>query len=70
MAASPLVPGFSFIPAPYCYRCELGLSYPTCELACAKALEQKLQAEGPDTVAAFIGGIGLSAFALRRRTAT
>jgi adenosylmethionine-8-amino-7-oxononanoate aminotransferase len=53
--AEPLVPGFSFIPAPYCYRCELGLSYPACELACAKALEQQLQAEGPDTVAAFIG---------------
>jgi putrescine---pyruvate transaminase len=53
--AEPLVPGFSFIPAPYCYRCELGLSYPTCELACAKALEQQLLAEGPDTVAAFIG---------------
>jgi putrescine---pyruvate transaminase len=53
--ASPLVPGFSFIPAPFCYRCELGLSYPSCELACAKALEQTLQEEGPDTVAAFIG---------------
>ena len=53
--AAPLVPGFSFIPAPYCYRCELGLSYPACELACASALEQKLQEEGPDTVAAFIG---------------
>jgi adenosylmethionine-8-amino-7-oxononanoate aminotransferase len=53
--AAPLVPGFSFIPAPYCYRCELGLSYPTCELACAKALAEKLQEEGPDTVAAFIG---------------
>jgi putrescine aminotransferase len=53
--ASPLVPGFSFIPAPYCYRCELGLSYPACELACARALEQTLQEEGPDTVAAFIG---------------
>lgn len=53
--ATPLVPGFSFIPAPYCYRCELGLTYPACELACAKVLEQKLQEEGPDTVAAFIG---------------
>jgi adenosylmethionine-8-amino-7-oxononanoate aminotransferase len=53
--AEPLVPGFSFIPAPYCYRCELGLTYPTCELACARALEQKIQEEGPDTVAAFIG---------------
>ena len=53
--AEPLVPGFSFIPAPYCYRCELGLTYPACELACAKVLEQRLQAEVPDTVAAFIG---------------
>jgi adenosylmethionine-8-amino-7-oxononanoate aminotransferase len=53
--AEPLVPGFSFVPAPHCYRCELGLSYPACELACAKALEQKIQEEGPDTVAAFIG---------------
>jgi len=53
--ASPLVPGFSFIPAPDCYRCELGLRYPACELACAQALDQKLQEEGPDTVAAFIG---------------
>jgi len=53
--AEPLVPGFSFIPAPYCYRCELGLRYPSCELACAKALEHKIQEEGPDTVAAFIG---------------
>jgi adenosylmethionine-8-amino-7-oxononanoate aminotransferase len=53
--AEPLVPGFSFIPAPHCYRCELGLTYPACELACAKALEQRLLAEGPETVAAFIG---------------
>jgi putrescine aminotransferase len=53
--AAPLVPGFSFIPAPYCYRCELGLRYPTCELACARALEEHLRDEGPDTVAAFIG---------------
>jgi adenosylmethionine-8-amino-7-oxononanoate aminotransferase len=53
--AAPLVPGFSFIPAPHCYRCELGLTYPACELACARVLEQQIQAEGPDTVAAFIG---------------
>jgi putrescine---pyruvate transaminase len=53
--AGPLVPGFHFIPAPHCYRCELGLTYPTCELACARALEQKIQEEGPETVAAFIG---------------
>jgi putrescine aminotransferase len=53
--AEPLVPGFSFIPAPYCYRCELGLRYPSCEMACAMALEQKIQQEGAETVAAFIG---------------
>jgi putrescine---pyruvate transaminase len=53
--AGPLVPGFHFIPAPHCYRCELGLTYPSCALACAKALEQKIEEEGPETVAAFIG---------------
>jgi adenosylmethionine-8-amino-7-oxononanoate aminotransferase len=41
--------------APYCYRCELGLTYPNCAVGCAKQLEEAIQREGPDTVAAFIG---------------
>ena len=67
--AAPLVPGFSFIPAPHCYRCELGLQYPTCELACARALEAHLLAEGPDSVAAFIGEPIMGAGGCHRATA-
>jgi adenosylmethionine-8-amino-7-oxononanoate aminotransferase len=41
--------------APFCYRCELDLSYPDCGIGCAKQLEEAILREGPDTVAAFIG---------------
>ena len=50
----PESPGFEHIPAPYCYRCELGLTFPGCGLACAKTLEQYVEREGPDSVGAFI----------------
>lgn len=46
--------GFTHIPAPYCYRCELGLTYPDCKLACARSLEEKIESEGGDTIAAVI----------------
>ncbi len=51
----PVPPGFVYIMPPYCYRCELGLTYPGCGVACAKQLEEAILREGPDTVAAFIG---------------
>lgn len=50
----PMAPGFVQIPAPYCYRCELGLAFPQCRIACATALEEAIRREGPETVAAFI----------------
>ena len=51
----PLLPGFVQIEPPYCYRCPYGKeSYPDCELACANALEEKIQTEDPETAAAFI----------------
>ena len=51
----PLLPGFIQIEPPYCYRCPYGKEgYPGCELACANALEEKIQAENPETAAAFI----------------
>jgi taurine-pyruvate aminotransferase len=50
----PLAPGGHFITQPYCYRCELGLTYPACEVQCAKMLENQILMEGPDSVAAFI----------------
>ncbi len=52
---APFAPGFISIPTPSCYRCSLHRSYPSCEIACAQALEQTIEREGEDTVAAFIG---------------
>lgn len=34
------------IPSPYCYRCPLALEHPSCDLACADALEDVLATEG------------------------
>ncbi len=51
---SPLLLPFPLVPAPHCYRCHYGLSYPDCGILCAKALEQTILAEGPENVAAFI----------------
>jgi adenosylmethionine-8-amino-7-oxononanoate aminotransferase len=51
----PLIPGFLQIEPPYCYRCPYGKrSYPGCGLECADALNKAIQAEGTETVAAFI----------------
>ncbi|MFA5885648.1 MAG: aspartate aminotransferase family protein [Acidimicrobiia bacterium] len=50
----PEAPGFSHIPAPYCYQCDLKLDYPTCGIACADAFEQLVDEQGPETIAAFI----------------
>lgn len=50
----PMVPGFVLAPQPYCYRCDLGLTYPACELLCAKMVENLIRMEGPETVAAFV----------------
>ena len=35
------------LPAPYCYRCELGLERRTCGLACAARAEEIIDREGP-----------------------
>ena len=39
---------------PYCYRCDFKMTYPSCELHCADALEKQIIMEGPQTVAAII----------------
>jgi 4-aminobutyrate aminotransferase-like enzyme len=38
----------------YCYRCPLGKTYPSCEVACAKDLEAVIQTATSGQVAAFI----------------
>ncbi len=62
---SPLLMNFPLIPAPHCYRCYYGLSYPQCGIICAEELEKTILAEGADNVAAFIAEpiIGTSAAA-------
>ncbi|MCJ7619408.1 MAG: aspartate aminotransferase family protein [Anaerolineae bacterium] len=57
----PLPPGYRFASAPYCYRCDFGLTYPDCGLLCAKSVEQIILHEGPDNVAAFIGEMVMAA---------
>lgn len=50
----PFVPGFVEVPHACCYRCAFGKSYPGCNLECAKAIEDIILEEGPDTVGAAI----------------
>lgn len=51
----PLLPGFVQIDPAYCYRCSYGKGTSSeCGLECVQALEKTIEAEGPETVAAFI----------------
>jgi adenosylmethionine-8-amino-7-oxononanoate aminotransferase len=50
---SPLLFNAFRAPAPYCYRCELNLNYPSCKLACLYELE-RIAAEKHDEIAAVI----------------
>jgi 4-aminobutyrate aminotransferase len=55
-------PGIHHIPNAYCYRCPFGLTYPSCNLKCAKDLEEAIQTVTSGRLAAFIAepiqGIG------------
>jgi 4-aminobutyrate aminotransferase len=48
------VGGIKHAHSPYCYRCALGLTYPACDLRCARDLEELIQTETSGRVAAFI----------------
>jgi adenosylmethionine-8-amino-7-oxononanoate aminotransferase len=51
----PLAPGAVFVESPYCYRCPLHLTYPDCNIACARDVERVIQFEDPEQVSVFIG---------------
>jgi adenosylmethionine-8-amino-7-oxononanoate aminotransferase len=51
---SPMYLNMPHIPAAYCYRCAFGLTYPECDLRCARALETEICQQGPENVAAFV----------------
>lgn len=61
-ALGPNVPGLHYAPAPYCYRCSLGLQYPGCNLQCAKMIEDIINFSTSRDVAGFmaetIQGVG------------
>ena len=51
----PVMPGTVFVESPYCYRCPLHLTYPNCDLACARDVERIIEFEDPEQMSAFIG---------------
>ena len=60
--------GVHFAPAPYCFRCPIGHTYPACKrggetLACIDALEHLIRTLGPDSIAAVVAepifGVGM-----------
>ncbi len=48
------IPGIKHGLAPYCYRCPLGLTYPSCEVKCAQDLEELIRTETTGRPAAFL----------------
>jgi 4-aminobutyrate aminotransferase-like enzyme len=59
----PLVPDVHHAPYAYCYRCPFGLTYPSCDLKCAKDIEEAIQTStSQGRIAAFmaepIQGVG------------
>lgn len=50
----PMVPGCQQVPYAYCYRCPLGLSYPSCGIACAEFVRKQIKQNSSAEVAAII----------------
>jgi 4-aminobutyrate aminotransferase-like enzyme len=48
------VAGVKHAPAPYCYRCPLHLTYPSCGVACAKDIEELIRTTTTGRVAGFL----------------
>lgn len=51
----PFSPGSVFVESPYCYRCPLHLTYPECDIACARDVARIIEFEDPAQISAFIG---------------
>lgn len=47
-------PGVVHAPTPYCYRCPLGLEYPSCAVKCADVVEEMLPTRMPGDAAVMI----------------
>jgi taurine--2-oxoglutarate transaminase len=58
LPAEPAMPGVVRILDPYCYRCPFGQKLETCHRECILHIEEVIQHEGPDQIAAiFLEGI-------------
>jgi taurine--2-oxoglutarate transaminase len=54
LPVEPALPGVVHFLDPYCYRCPFGWTRDTCHRECIKHVEEVIQHEGPDQVAAII----------------
>jgi len=50
----PFPDGFVKIPHCLCYRCPFGKTYPGCDIQCARAVEEIIRKEGPESVGGVI----------------
>lgn len=50
----PLAPGFVHVFPPTCYRCPFDKQYPDCGITCATLINDTIEMEDPDTVAAIM----------------
>ncbi len=50
----PQMHDVAFVPNPYCYRCPLSLTYPSCEIACAKSAKRVIETATNGAPAAMI----------------
>ncbi len=58
LAVEPLISGVVHFMDPYCYRCPFGWTRETCHRECISHVEQVVQFEGPDNIAAiFLEGV-------------
>lgn len=53
-ASEPLAGGFVHVFPPTCYRCPFGKEYPSCEITCVSLIEETIEMEEPETVAAVV----------------
>ena len=54
LPAEPLIPGVVHFMDPYCYRCPFGWTKETCHRECISHVEQVIEFEGPDRIAAIV----------------
>ena len=54
LSAEPSISGVIHILDPYCYRCPFGWTKDTCKRQCISHVEEVIQHEGPDQIAAII----------------